>query len=34
LANRCRPRCTAGANRPSAACEYEMNPLKDTARPP
>ena len=25
LANRCRPRCNAGASCPSAACEYDMN---------
>src|SRR5262249_59939022 len=25
FANRCKPRCKAGANRPSAACEYDTN---------
>ena len=34
LANRCNPACSRGANRSSAAWEYEMNPSYTTDDPP
>ena len=33
FASRCKPRCKAGANRPSAAWLYETNPSYPTTRP-
>jgi hypothetical protein len=33
LANRCKPACNLGANKSSAACEYEMNPSYERFSP-